>query len=348
MKNEEFYLKNILGAIRNDELKTIEGIPSFILSGILKNEQSSKTIATHCAFYGRTSIAKFLYSKGLNFKFKDDESGQTPLHYAVGSGEYSMVEFLVDIGLDVNEKTSYGLTPLHIAVDRDNKKIVGLLLRRGARVDAVDFEGKTPLHIACINNSRRIAEILLKRGADINARDFQGWTPLHYAFYYNSSDVALILISKGADSKDRDNSGMTPLHLACMRDSVDVIRATIKDVKDLGVMDGKGMPAILLADINRSTKVLDFVKSLQGGESLLRDAKIFYYMARVFSRIQGTARKIANPWGIYDSGSESTKSGIKKSEIVDYLERTFTVSESIKLGNGFRLTKVSIRPRYVS
>ncbi|MCX8028556.1 MAG: ankyrin repeat domain-containing protein [Brevinematales bacterium] len=347
MKSEEFYLENILGATRNDELKTIEEIPISTLSEILKNEQSSKTLATHCASYGRTSIAKFLYSKGLNFKFKDDKNGQTPLHYAVGSGEYSMVEFLVDIGLDVNEKTSYGLTPLHIAVDRDNKKIVDLLLRRGARVDAVDFEGKTPLHIACINNFRRIAEILLKRGADINARDFQGWTPLHYAFYYNSSDVALPLISKGADSKNRDNSGMTPLHLACMRDNVDVIMATIKDVKDLGVMDGKGTPAIVLADIYRSTKVLDFVKSFEGGESLLSDAKIFYHMVRVFSGIQGTVRKITNPLGIYDSGSESTKSGIENSNIVDHLKETFTISESIKLDNGFRLTRISRRPNYI-
>ena len=99
-------------------------------------------------------------------------------------------KFLIDNGLDVNEKNHIDRTALHFAVNNfvyskhyhyDNIDFIRLLIDSGADVNAVDLYGKTPLHKAALGRDPMFIEILLKNGAHKDAKDIYGKTPLDCA-----------------------------------------------------------------------------------------------------------------------------------------------------------------------
>lgn len=71
----------------------------------------------------------------------------TPLHLAVGQGNYSTVELLVNAGANVNAADIRGMTPLMIAIatDRADARIVRLLLSKGADPKKKSVKGETAL-----------------------------------------------------------------------------------------------------------------------------------------------------------------------------------------------------------
>jgi len=90
---------------------------------------------------------------------------QTPLHIAAQQGFYSVVEFLVNCGADVNVRDSFEQTSLHCAASKGNTKVVEFLLNSGAQVNVCDDKKYTPLHFASNNKHVKVVELLLSRGA---------------------------------------------------------------------------------------------------------------------------------------------------------------------------------------
>ncbi len=76
-------------------------------------------------------------------KQRDEELGNTPLHYAVNYGNTVLTKFLIYKGADVNVTNNRNQTPLHYAAGRGNKEIVAYLLKNGAKKDICDESGLT-------------------------------------------------------------------------------------------------------------------------------------------------------------------------------------------------------------
>ena len=57
---------------------------------------------------------------------------------------YSVTEYLISRGADVNKVTFSGNTPLHTASGRDMENMVKLLLAHGANVNIPNLEGDIP------------------------------------------------------------------------------------------------------------------------------------------------------------------------------------------------------------
>lgn len=85
------------------------------------------------------------------------------------------------------------------------------LLDRGIPINVRDTYGNTILTTACQNGNKRVAKLALRRGADINARNHKGNTPLHYCYHYGYGDsLGEYIISKGADAHCKNNYGRRP------------------------------------------------------------------------------------------------------------------------------------------
>jgi hypothetical protein len=84
------------------------------------------------------------------------------------------IELMLDIGADLNIRSSEGETPLQLAIIGKDPGIVHLLVERGADVNAQGSRGSTPLATALINDCSEIAQYLLDHGADPDIRDDQG------------------------------------------------------------------------------------------------------------------------------------------------------------------------------
>ncbi|MCR5257463.1 MAG: ankyrin repeat domain-containing protein, partial [Desulfovibrio sp.] len=87
-----------------------------------------------------------------------NERGETALHHAASRGSTTMLEILLDKGVDVNAKDKHGITPIHLAAQNDSSDAVKLLLERGADINAKIIDGKyancTPLDIAKRKNKK--------------------------------------------------------------------------------------------------------------------------------------------------------------------------------------------------
>ncbi|KAJ7593900.1 hypothetical protein C8J56DRAFT_820143 [Mycena floridula] len=75
-------------------------------------------------------------------------SGQTLLHLAAFLGFSTVVQFLADHDVDLDNRDRNGLTALHFAVFSNSKECAKILLKAGADREVVNSAGKTPEEIA--------------------------------------------------------------------------------------------------------------------------------------------------------------------------------------------------------
>lgn len=115
-----------------------------------------------------------------------DNSGATPLAWAVGFDCAGCVDLLLKSGAKVMARNNRGATPLHVA----GPAIAAKLIAAGADPLAADSEGNRPLH-------RMYHEALL--GVGVNVRNMHGFTPLHFAALKADEEGVRWLLSKGAD-----------------------------------------------------------------------------------------------------------------------------------------------------
>lgn len=160
---------------------------------------------------------------------KDDDPA-TRLFYVAELGNTAECERLVKSGIDVNSTNESGQTPLHWAVGGGNPGTVLSLIEMGAKVDQPDSGGQTPLNLTAsrlrgktmtspLANRPIIADVLLRHGADVNHANGTlalpvGDTTLHDAAM--NKDVALmkLLLAAGADRSIKNAQGLTALDLA--------------------------------------------------------------------------------------------------------------------------------------
>jgi ankyrin repeat protein len=144
------------------------------------------------------------------------------LKEAVSRGDLKTLQFLLGMGVDVNETWNV----LQDAIKQGNSQLVDILLRAGADVNAQSYSsghhGFTPLQQAMKSRHIELVKLLLKEGANVNApRRYNSSTrncddtALQIAI--EQVDVAMveILLQAGAEV-NTSLDGITPLHRASM------------------------------------------------------------------------------------------------------------------------------------
>ncbi len=118
------------------------------------------------AFFGHTSIAEFLLSKGAMVNSPSQNRMHVmPLHSAIANRRTEIIKLLLDHGADVNTTQADDFTPLHEAAQNEMLEVSQWLLDRGAKVNAKLADGKTPLALAIEYKHDEVAELLRKYGA---------------------------------------------------------------------------------------------------------------------------------------------------------------------------------------
>ena len=106
----------------------------------------------------------------------------TPLHFAVRHVSPETVQYLIDLGADVNAQTkryqftSGKIAPIHRSLDRPEN--LRVLIAAGADINIMNAGGDTPLHWATFNIKRvESLNILLDAGAVATVKNKDGQTP---------------------------------------------------------------------------------------------------------------------------------------------------------------------------
>ncbi len=110
-----------------------------------------------------------------------------------------------------------GSTPLLLAAYYNREDIVDYLLEKGVDVDDKDGAGNTALIGCCFKGYTGVAKRLIRAGADVNATNTLGSTGLIYAVTFNQLEIAKLLLSHGAEIQIRDAKGYSALDHARMQ-----------------------------------------------------------------------------------------------------------------------------------
>merc|ERR1740124_2111994 len=97
------------------------------------------------------------------------------------SGRAELLKHMLDIGAEVDDKSSFGVTALHCAAEGGHVEICRILLARGAEVDKKTNTGFTALNCAAMYGHLKVCKLLLTHNADINNKCNSGNSPLLFA-----------------------------------------------------------------------------------------------------------------------------------------------------------------------
>ena len=161
----------------------------------------------------RSLIRQFGRRNTVTVDMRDDESGLL-LVQAAQEGRLSIVELLLELGLNIESKAENGQTPLFLAAREGHEAVVGLLLDKGADIESKAENAKTPLSWAAQSGHEAVVELLLDKGTDIDSKAEYGQTPLSCAAWSGQKAVVELLLDKGANIESKAENGMIPLSYA--------------------------------------------------------------------------------------------------------------------------------------
>jgi ankyrin repeat protein len=179
---------------------------STALAAAVARNRTDVTLLGAAAFNTEAEVVRRLLADGAD-PAEMDGTGKGPIVYAAGKGLVSIVQLLLDAGLDVNAAYGHDLTALmwaaghaNIVPVQDGLATVKLLVERGADLNLVDDRGRTALMIAAGRGHAQIAAWLVENGADPRVKDRGGKTARDLAA---SPAVADALASAGDHSPAR-------------------------------------------------------------------------------------------------------------------------------------------------
>ena len=184
------------------KLEDCPGFNSFGGAEIEENDKGGNTPLQYAANNSNTDVVKHLIEMGTQIEAKN-EFDQTPLHFA---DNVDIARSLVQKGAKIEAKDAAGWTPLHHACNQGRSNVVKYLIEMGVQIEEKGTDlGVTPLHLA---KNVEIAKYLIEKGAQIESKDYEGCTPLYNA---ENADFAKYLVKNGAKIDAKNALEQTPL-----------------------------------------------------------------------------------------------------------------------------------------
>jgi len=194
---------------------------------------NSKYLPIHeAAKFSIVDRMKFLIEEGVDVNEKNDKD-QTPLHLAAENNQTGIITLLLENNADLSSKDKNNCTVLDAAVLKGSEEAVELLINKGANINNSDELGVTPLHLAVMNNFTKIAELLIDKGAGVNTTFTIQW---HYQlnkgndkgkFISMDKAIELILAGKKDSFEKVEVKNYTALHIACENENEEMVKLLI-------------------------------------------------------------------------------------------------------------------------
>ncbi|KAM6301702.1 ankyrin repeat, SAM and basic leucine zipper domain-containing protein 1 [Podargus strigoides] len=201
------------------------------------------------------------------------EDKNEALKKALSCGDVSVIEELLNSGINVESSCQFEWTPLMYAAQQANFAVVRLLLDRGANA-CFEIDKFTVLMAACAacaseENILKTVELLLSRNVDPNVTCRRQMTPLMYAAIRGYPQVVALLVAHGSHINVQDVNGYSALMWAAQHGHKSVILKLLELGADKNLQTKDEKTAEELAKINNHLEIHSLLSlaasHLQGG-----------------------------------------------------------------------------------
>ena len=128
-------------------------------------------------------------------------------------GDLNALVYYHHLGTNLHQKVDNNTTLLHLAIEGKNEALLVYLLNKGLNIDERDRSGTTPLILAAMEPSRKkLLSRLIQRNATLDQRSNRHVSALSMAIKRHNIQAAILLIKNGANVNIRDGIN-TPLTL---------------------------------------------------------------------------------------------------------------------------------------
>lgn len=162
-----------------------------------------------------------------------DEKKKSLLHYAVQGSAIDVMQYLFDLGVNVNMSDEHGETPLFDCARKGKLDIAKLLLSKFASVNIENRQGELPIHLASFKGDLDMIKLLVESGAFLNKKTAEDKLPVHYAILGGKYEVVSYLLKESKQSwfmKDFHNNSL--LHYATKTSNIKMIELLLNQNLD--------------------------------------------------------------------------------------------------------------------
>ncbi|XP_059477471.1 uncharacterized protein LOC132197892 [Neocloeon triangulifer] len=209
----------------------LETQPSLLQSVTESGEKIMHFIANNKDHHGRTlKYMKFVHNLDKELVSQKTASNKTVLHYAAGSGNMKLCQWLLDeVGLEVDAVDDESCNVIHHAAVHSNVDLQLLKYLHEKNPQLIHKRTnrhQTVLHLVARNEKLSVCQWLVDEiGLAVDALDAERWNAVHYASYNTTYRLDFIKYfhEKNPDViRQKTKKNQTMLHLAAERGNLQV------------------------------------------------------------------------------------------------------------------------------
>ena len=246
------------------------------------------------ALKGHLNLCKVLIDKHKFDLHVTDNGGYTAFHCSAQSGNYELVAYFADMGIDIHHKTNDGFNCLHIAASGGHLNLCKALIDKhdfdvniannrgwtalhysaligsyelvtyfadmGTDIYLKTNDGENCLHIAAFEGHLNLCkELIDKRKFDFHITANNGWQALHFSVQNGSYELLRYLADMGTDIHVKTNEEMNCLHIAASEGHLNLCKELIDKYKfDVNIADNLGWTALHYSALNGSYELVTY------------------------------------------------------------------------------------------
>lgn len=197
---------------------------------------------------------------------------EPPLVMAVRTGNHTLLHYLLENGISLNQVDPDGNTALHLLVEhRENEIVQSLVDVCLDELDLKNKKGNTALALATFSGQLDVMNVLLSNGADQNATNSNGYTPLAIAVRKGNFEAAKMLLEFEADPNIPDQEGRTPIFSACRENRLDLVKLLVEHNAAVEIADKYSRTPLHFSHLGKAGEISAFLRDHGATSEILQN-----------------------------------------------------------------------------
>ena len=200
----------------------------------------------HSAISGNYKLVTYFAEKGIDFYLKTNNE-KNCLHIAAANGHFNLCKMLIEkCKFVVDIADNDGCIALHHSARSGSYELVTYFVHMGSNIHLKTKTGLNCLHIAAENGHLNLCKMIISNhNFDVNIADNDGYTALHHSARSGSYELITYFVHMGADIYLKTKYGNNCLHIAAFSGYLNLCKTLIDNDKfDVLIADNEGYAAL--------------------------------------------------------------------------------------------------------